>query len=74
MLLLKRVSVEQGVPLIVALLEVQMFLAPRILRSRNIASDLNFPTRSIVAGSARGVKLAEVFLGPILSAAHAASG
>eukprot|EP00959_Pyramimonas_sp_CCMP1952_P255621 5339383-Pyramimonas_sp.AAC.1 len=51
-----------------------MFLAPRILRSRNIASDSTFPTRPIVAGSAHGVKLAKVFLGPILSAAHAASG
>eukprot|EP00959_Pyramimonas_sp_CCMP1952_P253871 5303887-Pyramimonas_sp.AAC.1 len=69
-----RVSVEQGFPSSVTLLDVHMFLAPRIHRSRNIASDLTIPTRSIVADSAHGVKLAKVFLGPILSAAHAASG
>eukprot|EP00959_Pyramimonas_sp_CCMP1952_P139212 2913947-Pyramimonas_sp.AAC.1 len=69
-----RVSVEQGFPSTVTLVEVQMFLAPRILRSRNVASDLTLPIRSIVAGSAHGVKLAKVFLGPISSAAHAASG
>ena len=70
LLRLMEASMTQGFPPVVTLLEVQLFLAPRVLKSRTTCSDLIFPGRSIVAGSGHGVKLAKVFLGPILQAAH----
>eukprot|EP00959_Pyramimonas_sp_CCMP1952_P149719 3132536-Pyramimonas_sp.AAC.1 len=60
------VSMQAGFPPIVTLLEVHLFLAPRTLKARAMASIPLFPTRSIVAGSAHGVKMAKLFLGPIL--------
>ena len=68
------VALSQGYPAIVALLEFQMFLAPRVLKSLAMASDFVFPTRSLVAGSSKGVSLAKLFLGPILEAAHTKIG
>ena len=68
--LLMEASMAQGFPPAVTLLEVQLFLAPRVLKSRTSCSELVVPERSIVAGSAHGVKLAKVFLGPILESVH----
>eukprot|EP00959_Pyramimonas_sp_CCMP1952_P442037 9253612-Pyramimonas_sp.AAC.1 len=64
------IALAQSYPAVVALLEVQMFLAPRVLKSRAMASEFVFPARSLVAGSSKGVSLAKLFLGPIMEEAH----
>eukprot|EP00959_Pyramimonas_sp_CCMP1952_P387451 8119587-Pyramimonas_sp.AAC.1 len=47
-----------------------MCIAPRILKLKQWASDLLTVTRSLVAGSPKGVQLAKVFLHPILERVH----
>eukprot|EP00959_Pyramimonas_sp_CCMP1952_P128987 2697328-Pyramimonas_sp.AAC.2 len=47
-----------------------MFLGPRYLQERPAIGEAIWPTRSLVAGSARGVALAKVFLHPVLELAH----
>ena len=60
----------QRFPPAVTLLEVEMVLAPRALKSMITCNEFVFPGRSIVIGSGHGGKLAKVLLGPISQAAH----
>eukprot|EP00959_Pyramimonas_sp_CCMP1952_P258304 5399240-Pyramimonas_sp.AAC.1 len=54
LLKLMQIALSQSYPAVVAPLEVQMFLAPRVLKSRAMAGEFAFPTRSLVAGSSKG--------------------
>eukprot|EP00959_Pyramimonas_sp_CCMP1952_P183658 3840221-Pyramimonas_sp.AAC.1 len=50
-----------------------MFAAPRLIKDKAVLSKPIEVSRSIVAGSPRGVSLAKVFLHPILQRAHTLS-
>ncbi|CAK0809774.1 unnamed protein product, partial [Prorocentrum cordatum] len=69
--LLMELAVQVKYPAIVVAMEVELFLGPRILKDqRHGISELVWPTRSAVAGSARGVSLAKVFIHGVLGKAH----
>ena len=60
-------------PAIVVAMEVQLFLAPRLLKDRHHGLSYTLhPTRSVVAGSARGTSLAKVYMHQVLQRAHEA--
>ena len=68
--ILMRIALRLGFPAVGVALEVAAFIGPRFLQERNIASEAVWVTRSLVAGSARGVHLAKLFLHPVLDRAH----
>eukprot|EP00959_Pyramimonas_sp_CCMP1952_P376200 7879877-Pyramimonas_sp.AAC.1 len=68
--LLCKAGLRQGFPAIILALELQMSPAPRYLRERQWASREILPTKSLVAGSPHGGKLAKAMLGPLLHSAH----
>eukprot|EP00959_Pyramimonas_sp_CCMP1952_P474415 9503429-Pyramimonas_sp.AAC.1 len=67
---LSQIAVREGVPPVVVALEITAFVGPRFLQERTILREAIWSTRSLVAGSARGVGLAKLFLHPILERAH----
>ncbi|CAK0892144.1 unnamed protein product, partial [Prorocentrum cordatum] len=69
--LLMELAVQAKYPAIVVAMEVELLLGPRILKDqRHGISELVWPTRSVVAGSARGVSLAKVFIRGVLEKAR----
>eukprot|EP00959_Pyramimonas_sp_CCMP1952_P278490 5822812-Pyramimonas_sp.AAC.1 len=65
------VDLNCGVPPIILLLEVQLYLAPRFLRSRQWVSMPIFASKGITAGPPHGTTLARPILLPILRQARA---
>eukprot|EP00959_Pyramimonas_sp_CCMP1952_P267060 5583642-Pyramimonas_sp.AAC.1 len=64
------VGLDEEFPAICLLLEVQLFLSPRILRAQGWIAEPIYALQGIVAGSPRGVILARLFLPPILTHAQ----
>eukprot|EP00959_Pyramimonas_sp_CCMP1952_P048726 1017771-Pyramimonas_sp.AAC.1 len=65
------VGLNCGFPPIILLLEVQLYLAPRFLRSRQWVSMPIFASEGIIAGSPHGTTLARLIVLPILRQAQA---
>ncbi|CAK0837143.1 unnamed protein product [Prorocentrum cordatum] len=65
-------AVQVRYPAIVVSMAVQLSMAPRLLQDRKfgISQEVR-PTRSVVAGSVRGVSLATVYIHQVLAKAHA---
>eukprot|EP00959_Pyramimonas_sp_CCMP1952_P388859 8147505-Pyramimonas_sp.AAC.1 len=68
-----RIAREWGYPAVVVELEVLMFAASRFIKDKAVLSKPIGVSRSIVAGSPRGVSLARVFRHPVLQRAHTLS-
>ncbi|CAK0893770.1 unnamed protein product, partial [Prorocentrum cordatum] len=68
---LVELAMQAKYPAVAVAMEVEIFLGPRILQDqRHGISDWVRPTRSAVAGSARGAPMAEMFIRAVLDKAH----
>eukprot|EP00959_Pyramimonas_sp_CCMP1952_P391215 8198602-Pyramimonas_sp.AAC.1 len=70
LVILMQIACTSGFPTIAVGLEMVMFLGPRYLQEQSAISEAIWPTKSLVAGSARGATLANVVLHPVLELAH----